>query len=377
VTRPFVDYYRANAISPVNQDLSDVARHMERRESLYLALGIVPAFVAGRTVLEFGPGSGHNAIYTSSLRPRRYVLVDGNPVGLAAAGTLLDEYAPERDACVLVASLIEAYASEERFDLVLCEGTIPGQLDPSFFARHAAGFVAAGGLFVLTAQDAASCLPELVRRAVAAHVVPRSLPVQEQLERLVPFFAPHLATLAGMSRPVADWVLDNIIQPYIGELFSVIEAIDVLAPDGLEVYNASPRFFTNWRWYKRQIGAERDLGPGVRASYRANVVNMMDYRLDGAATHAPELGERLLELADRFYDALREAEAGGSYATSIGLLRELAAAIRPVSVLTATSLDEALAVCAAATAGSALPPTPALSGFFGHGQQYLSFVRRA
>lgn len=377
MTRPFVDYYRANAISPVNQDLSDVARHFERRESLYLALGIVPVFLAGRAVLEFGPGSGHNAIYTSSLRPRRYVLVDGNPVGLAAAGALLDEHAPDRDACVLVESLIEVYASEERFDLVLCEGTIPGQLDPAFFARHAAGFVGTGGVFVLTAQDAASCLPELVRRAVAAHVVPRSLPVQDQLARLVPFFAPHLATLAGMSRPVPDWVLDNIIQPYIGELFSVIEAVDVLAPEGFEVYNASPRFFTNWRWYKRQVGVERDPGPAVCASFRSNVVNLMDYRLDGAATHAPELGARLLELADRFYEVLREAEAGGSYETAIELLRELAAAIRPVSALTATSLDEALAVCAAASAGLALPPTPAFDGFFGHGQQYLSFVRRA
>ena len=86
VFRPFLDYYGANAISPVNQDLSDLALHLERRESLYLALGIVPAFVAGRSVIEFGPGSGHNAIYTSSLRPRRYVLVDANAVGLAVTG---------------------------------------------------------------------------------------------------------------------------------------------------------------------------------------------------------------------------------------------------------------------------------------------------
>ena len=45
-------------------------------------MGIVPAFVENRSVLEFGPGSGHNAIYTASLSPGTYELVEGNPKGV-------------------------------------------------------------------------------------------------------------------------------------------------------------------------------------------------------------------------------------------------------------------------------------------------------
>jgi SAM-dependent methyltransferase len=375
--KPFVDYYRANAISPVSQDLSDIALHLERRESLYLALGILPALVAGRSVVEFGPGSGHNAIYTSSLRPRRYVLVDGNPVGLTSTGELLDRHAPQRDACTLVESLFEAFETEERFDLVLCEGAIAGQVDPARFARKIGGFAADGGVFVMTSQDAASSLGELLRRVVAAHVVPRTLPVREQVERLVPVFATHTATLEGMTRPVEDWVLDNIIQPYVGNMFSVVEAIEALGGDGFEVYNASPRFFTVWRWYKRQVGTGRDIGPAVSAAYCANIVNIMDHRLDGTAIHSAELGKRVLLLADRFYALLRSAESGTGYAPVLETLREVAETVRPVSALTATSVDEALAMCEAAGAQRPLPEAPAFRGFFGHGQQYLSFVRRA
>ncbi len=375
MTRPFLDYYRANAISPVNQDLSDLTSHLQRRESLYLALGIVPALIGGRSVIEFGPGSGHNAIYTSSLLPARYVLVDGNPTGLRAAGKLLDEYAPGGNR-LFIESLIEKYRTDERFDLVLCEGTIPGQLDTKSFCRNVGAFAGEGGIFVLTTQDAASCLGELLRRVVAAQIAPRSASVAEQLERLVPFFVLHTATIVGMSRPTEDWVLDNIIQPYVGNMLSVADAIESLGEDGFHVYNASPRFFTLWTWYKRLVGEDRDIGAAVRSEYFANLVNLMDYRLQGNATHAPELGERILTLCERFYATMREVEAAnGPYTVVFQQLRDLSAVIRPVSALTADSIDQALAVCDAAQHGAALPDTPSFTSFFGHGQQYMSFVR--
>jgi hypothetical protein len=104
---------------------------------------------------------------------------------------------------------------------------------------------------------------------------------------------------------------------------------------------------------------------------------MMDYRLDGMAEHGPALGERLLALAEDFYTELRLAEGGAPYQPALARLEQLADAVRPISELTATSIDEALAVCAAAARDQTLPETPAFRGFFGHGQQYVSFMKRA
>ena len=75
----FVSFYAENRISPVAQDLSDLRRHFQRRESLFRSLGILPLLVQGASVIEFGPGSGHNALYTASLKPATYTLVEGNP----------------------------------------------------------------------------------------------------------------------------------------------------------------------------------------------------------------------------------------------------------------------------------------------------------
>ena len=65
----FVGFYESNNISPVSQDISDLNKHFQRRNSLFRSLGILPSLVKGIKVLEFGPGSGHNALYTASLFP--------------------------------------------------------------------------------------------------------------------------------------------------------------------------------------------------------------------------------------------------------------------------------------------------------------------
>src|SRR5690606_26053965 len=121
-----IDFYAGNGISPVAQDISDLSRHFRRRDSLYRFLGLPPAFLRGRSVLEFGPGSGHNALFTASLSPARYLLVDGNPKGLADTRRLLAEHRLA-EPCEVVPSLFEDFATNERFDLVLAEGLLSFQ----------------------------------------------------------------------------------------------------------------------------------------------------------------------------------------------------------------------------------------------------------
>src|ERR1700733_6641333 len=94
VMRPFIDYYGANNISPVAQDISDLRKHFDRRDSLYRSLRIPPRYVRGRDVIEFGPGSGYNSIHTLGFGPRRYLLVDGNPRGVKDTQSLLGRMYP-------------------------------------------------------------------------------------------------------------------------------------------------------------------------------------------------------------------------------------------------------------------------------------------
>jgi len=377
--RPFVDFYRANGISPVTQDIADRKRHFERRDALYRHLGLVPSFLRGRRVLEYGPGSGHNALHTLSLGPSRYVLVDGNPTGLERSQTLLAGE-PNADALEFIASMIEDFRADGTFDLVLCEGVIPFQIDPPAFLRQVARAVRPGGVLIVTTADAVSVLPEMLRKLMARLTVPGDAPSERQLATLRPIFRPHLATLAGMSRPHDDWILDQLIQPWVGELLSIRDAIGAL-DNGFDLHGSSPRFLTDWRWYKSIHGAERRWNETATGSYLANLHSLLDHRLT-FGPRDPAANAALLDLAERTYAAIGGIDKGGNAKSAAEqVLEHLEGVYEQVSGF---SLDIAGAISDAAAAIETLldrGPLPVLPcgrlvPWFGRGQQYVSFVRR-
>lgn len=276
----------------------------------------------------------------------------------------------------MVESLIEEFDSPERFDLVLCEGTIPFQVDPGAFARRAGRFAAPGGLLVVTCIDGASFLGEATRRLIADAIVPFATPVPERLAALAPLFVPHLATLAGMSRPVEDWIYDNLLVPYRGRLFSIGDAIAALGAD-FDVLGSSPDFLVDWRWYKEiHSGAQRYNERAVE-QYLAAVPNLVDCRVT-IPPQPPRLGEAILERAAGIFDLMVAMETSGDLSRlseAARLTREVAAAFAGLSERTSAALHEAALFL---ESGSGSPgPFGEFASFFGRGQQYLSFIRRS
>src|SRR6266545_1286283 len=112
---PFVHFYSSLGIIPTRQDISNLRQHIERRQSLYCHLGLPPVAIRNASVIEFGPGSGHNAVVTGLLGPRRYVLVDGNSPSLESTNRLLKQYCP-RLKFELQCSSILSFRTSKKFD---------------------------------------------------------------------------------------------------------------------------------------------------------------------------------------------------------------------------------------------------------------------
>ena len=375
MSRPFVDFYRDNAISPVSQDIVDLGRHFERRSSLYSTMGIPSHLLGGRDIIEFGPGSGHNALYTASLEPHSYTLVDGNPYGLTEARRLFATHVP---ACNVqfVESLIEDYAGNV-VDFVICEGTIPFQRDPEAMARRVASFVRPGGLVTLTTVDSVSYLAESLRRLACECIAPTSLSPAERLEILRPLLALHLGTLAAMSRPLDDWIWDNILQPMVHATFSIPAAIEALG-ENFDFYGASPSFATDWRWYKELYGSARDFNQRAADAYRRNIVNFLDWRTGSLRPLEENLGETIIALCDEIVEIVLGSadEPATERATRVvEPLHSLQTLVAPISPVTAEAIAEATSMFESGRFERFGEPTAFLS-FFGRAQQHVTFVRR-
>ena len=378
--KPYVDFYKKHRISPVSQDISDLRKHFGRRQSLYRRLGLLESSLKGRSIIEFGPGSGHNALYTYSLQPARYVLVDGNPTGLQECETLFSKYFPNKTACKFVESLIEDYKSDELFDVVLCEGLIPGQKNPQQFLRMVAQFTEPGGICLITCQDVIGYLAEFLRCLIGEILVGEETSHEKKVQTLLPVFEKHFTGLKGMNRSHRDWVLDTIMHRAFWadqdrDMLSIEDAITALDAS-FDVYGVSPYFFTDWRWYKDVSGDDNKFNEVGINCYRENLHYFLDYRYVGKPQPIEEnrnLATLCLEiwrLIARYGHERRQA-----YIHGIGRkINALEMAVRKFSPVTANALSDFNAALKRYPDITPQTDWGSFSSWWGRGTQYLSFI---
>jgi SAM-dependent methyltransferase len=347
-----------------------------RRTALHRQLGITRNNIRGRRVIEFGPGPGDNAMHVAHFEPAKTTLVDGNPASIRA----LEEKRSSGllgTACDVVQSNIIDYRSDEKYDLVICEGVLTGQVAPEEFLAHVASFVDEGGVLSITTIGAESYLSETCRRALLPLIRSGSSGDSETLARAVAFFKPDLDGLPGMTRRHEDWVLDNILHPWTEfGVFSADQAISALMEE-FSLLGCSPRFLQDWRWYKHAGVDHRTNAAMFLGEYRKWVIYLLDYRSlpTTTAEHLADDVNRLSFECLHAHDRIPSEAKASDYEAFVVPLAQLGELIAGVLPETSKAIADYLTGLRAMLAGNREPDFGAFRSWFGRGQQYMSFVR--
>jgi len=284
LSNDFLQFYGEHSISPVSQDISDFEAHRQRRLGLYRALGIAPALFRDADVLEVAPGSGHNSIVTASLGLASYRLVEPNKVGY---DSLIKMMSSVSNHCVIEIfnDRFEDLILEKSYDIVLCEGLLPGLTDNENFFNRLVEALIPGGVLVVTCVDSCSYFFESLRRYVGLILLSESgnLKFEEKVRVLGEAFGTHLSSLRGVTRPLEDWVSDNLLNPAaFGQsaenMFSIENFLDFCG-DRMFFYHASPNLFSDPRWYKATPASPCEFNETPRKEYELNLhrlINIMD-----------------------------------------------------------------------------------------------------
>lgn len=374
--KAYLDFYGALDIIPVRQDLSDMSRHFGRRAALYSQLGLLPNAVRRRSVLEVGPGTGDNAIHTASLNPGRYVLLDANPASLATLRDKIGSGLLPADVEVVEADFL-TYRTDERFDVVLCEGLLPAQNAPSLFLDKLLGMTAPGGVTVITTVSFTSLFAETCRRVLRLFFEGRDQSLAETVRKLAAFFGPDLRSLPGMSRLHEDWVLDQIIHPYTEVVaFPLRDAILAAAPKS-EPVGTSPRFLNDWRWYKSVPDSGIAQTDFILEQVDRFSLAMLDYRMAPLATD-PILGqaveERCKALWLRHLTLLDKGETV-DLAGFADAVAEIGAMLPPGFEEAFLSITDYVVALRSWASGDRSVDFGRFRSLFGRGQQYLMLLR--
>ena len=378
--KAYLAFYEEHQIIPVRQDKSDLVRHFNRRGNLYKQLGIPPALVKGAAVIEFGAGSGDNAIFTASLEPELYVLVDGNSASIRE----LHRKQEEGHFCNVPTEVCSAnildYQDERRYDIVLGEGVVPNQENPPAFLKAIARFAAPAGVVCITTMSPFSCLAEVCRRVMRPFFPPE---VSRAVPEAVRFFKEDLLSLAGMSRLHEDWVLDNILHPWGENLFFPIPAAIEAISDEFDFYASSPSFLMDWRWYKSVSGPEFGTNEMVKDAYARNSLFLIDYRVEPSEVALPaydgwaSLEEDCKEAYEIHMGIWANGDIDAIYTRFLPLMTLISAKLDDILPITACSLRDFVSGMQEMRIRGLQADFRSFRSWFGRGQQYVSFIRKS
>lgn len=374
---PYLDFYGRYAISPVNQDITDLNLHFRRREKLYRLLGLPPVVFMKRTVLEVGPGGGYNSLalfaWGASL-----VFVEPNPTARQQIKGLLSSYGIDRRRYRIYSESVEDLSKIGSYPVVIAEGFIPGLYERRQVIDSLSSLVMPGGAIVVTCVDDMSYLMELVKRIVAHHLL-KSLGVDDfsgRVRVLSQAFSSHLATLKHASRPVEDWVADMFLNPAgYGNFFSMADCVEEFG-DQFDLLGSSPSMFTNYSWYK-------DIHYNERESYIGQFHGKHHMLISTSTTESPR-GERENKHLERQAYKLRMAsrvfENGGGgkeLKRIVSILETIAGEMRGMDRNIANAMQEGIALLTAGDISiNRVAKARVMASAFGRGQQYVSLVRR-
>lgn len=370
-----IEYYQK--VQPFQRDISNLKQFLYRRNALYRHLGIIPSFLKQRSIIEFGPGFGENAIFPLLYHPKTYILVDSNKNCLDRSSRELAQYCTSGTKLSFILSSIEAFEHDELYDLVICESVIPREPNPEDLLLKVARYVVPGGVLIITCQDPVSTFSEMLRRLIALLVVPDHASLGEKLELILPIFDSHLKTIRGMSRSSSDWLLDNLLRPWDDASFSILDAIHALSDD-FDIHGTSPQILVDDRWYRTIQNQDPGFNLIAENIYRANIHNLINHRV-WTPPIAVAINDELTKLCMEIFLKIQSFEQTGDqnhvHAIPI-LLRRVIDLAATFSEDTELALRDYLRVLEKYLQENILYPFDAFVPLFGRGQQFVSFIRR-
>jgi len=252
MTNDYIEHYKNNNISPVRQNIANINKHFYIRKKLYETLGLTNNNFENKRIIEIGPGGGYNTIYTASLKPKFYKLIEANKVGVKEIEELFKKVEIDTKNIDIENIFIEEYSTTNKFDIAICEGMLPCVTNNYEILEKIDTLIKRDGIMIITCSDEISILFDMARRFLANILLQKEnvTNYEDKIDILVKAFGSHLDTLKGFGRFKEDWCADNLLgNALYNASLSVSDVIEFFKSK-YSFYHLSPDIIKDETWFK-------------------------------------------------------------------------------------------------------------------------------
>lgn len=250
MSETLLEYYRKHFISTEHGVDAEWEKHIERRRKLYRQLGIPILALQGSSVLEVGPGEGHNTLPLLKEWSATHIdLLEPNEVARKELEAKFELHNIPKERYTIYADTLREYNSDKEYDIVIAEGFFHNSKDWKDYLRILKKYTHVNSIVIVTCSDEISFYVEKMKRVILRYLVRDVREHDKKIEEIKKIVKPQLAMLRGMSRAIEDWIEDMIFFPYGDEFMNMKKAIEECSEE-FDVLGASQNIFVDYSWFK-------------------------------------------------------------------------------------------------------------------------------
>ena len=381
----YLEHYENNHISPVRQNIDDLEKHFFLRKKLYETLGLRSCDFYNKTVVEIGPGGGYNTLYTASLKPKFYQLIEPNSAGIEELKENLSTHKLLQKNIDIQNVFLEEFTSEKCFDIAICEGMLPCVKNNHALLKQMDKLLKTDGVMLITCSDEISIFFDMARRLLANILLQREnlQEFQEQVKALVTAFGPHLDTLKGFGRLKEDWCADNLLGNALYNTNLSVSDVIELFEDRYSFYKISPQIILDPTWFKETPRELSSFNRVKKEHFEAIWHNLLHYQCFDTKVWEKEATDQLRALSRNFIQCTRAIEEQGydsdTKDATLHLLSCMQALLRKNSAddTIIDAIDDLIRFLEknSITKESIAHDLSIFKSAFGRGQQYISLIK--
>lgn len=299
------EYYIQSGVNPVYAAFSSnsaLEKYDRSRRSMFeYNLRLPVAAFQNRTLLEFGPASGENALVFAKWGAR-LTLVEPVSNFVEVIKEYFDFYKMKKQVDDIVCLPIEKYKTDERYDFVVAEGFIFQIGEPDYWIPLLLSFAREDGFVLFSHIEMAGYLIDIIKAKSFQILFDRrggdALQLARRMFQKKWDSVPHV-------RKFESWVADNLMNPLIGNnnLNALSNLQDIMVNNGFFLWSSWPSVITqpDVTWIKKPFDPVKDLQQ-CRKAYTKLIPSLIMGKEVSTIDTIFQLGEQIL---DKLKDELR------------------------------------------------------------------------